>query len=417
MKFVRLIFDNVRRNLVRTLLTSLGTIVLVFAVTAIWSILDFLDLQTVEKTHDFKAIVTERWRNPSQMPYAYGTGLREAAARKPDDARPIDWMTWTFVLATPNEKTGNRARSDQLILFAMQPEKLLTMMDELDQLPPDQEARLKRAVDSMIADRTGIVLGRTRLKELNKRVGESMKLYGINYKGIDLDVKIIDELPPGRYDQNAIMNVEYLQAALDAYPAKNNRQPHPLADKSLNLVWLKFADRETFTRASSQMLKDPAFSNPAIKIETLASGVSTFLEAYRDILWGIRYLLAPTIVIVLATVIMNAISISVRERMKEFAVMKVLGFQPKHLLLFVLGEAILVGATSGTISAVGTFVLVNYYYGGLKFPIAFFGAFFIPTSALWWGPIVGTLAAFSGSIVPALQAQRVRVADVFSRIG
>jgi putative ABC transport system permease protein len=185
----------------------------------------------------------------------------------------------------------------------------------------------------------------------------------------------------------------------------------------LNLVWLKFADRETFTRASSQMLKDPAFSNPAIKIETLASGVSTFLEAYRDILWGIRYLLAPTIVIVLATVIMNAISISVRERMKEFAVMKVLGFQPKHLLLFVLGEAILVGATSGTISAVGTFVLVNYYYGGLKFPIAFFGAFFIPTSALWWGPIVGTLAAFSGSIVPALQAQRVRVADVFARIG
>ncbi|MBL8827360.1 MAG: ABC transporter permease [Planctomycetaceae bacterium] len=417
MKYLRLVFDNVRRNPVRTLLTSLGTIVLVLVVTLVWSILWFLDQATQEKNQDFKAIITERWRIPSQMPYAYASTLREAAARNPGDVRPTDSMTWTFFGGTTDKNPKERSRSNSLFAFAMQPDKLLTMMDDLDQLPPDEAQRLRRAVDSMLADRTGIVLGRGRLKELNKRVGETLTLYGINYKDIDLELKIIDEFPPGRYDESAVFNIDYLQAALDAYPAKHANQKHPMAEKSLNLVWLKFPNREAFNKAAEQIMNDPAFSNPAVKIETQAAGISAFLEAYRDLLWGMRYLLAPMMIVILSLVIMNAISISVRERMKEFAVMKVLGFQPSHLLLFVLGEAIVIGATSGAISAIGTYWVVNVFYGGLKFPIAFFGSFFIPDAALWWGPIVGTGAAFAGSFFPALQAQRVRVADVFSRIG
>jgi hypothetical protein len=46
MKFLLLIFKNVRRNLVRSSLTSLGTIALVLVVTLVWSILAFLDLVT-----------------------------------------------------------------------------------------------------------------------------------------------------------------------------------------------------------------------------------------------------------------------------------------------------------------------------------------------------------------------------------
>jgi hypothetical protein len=42
MKFLMLIFKNLRRNLVRSLLTSAGVMVLVFVITLIWSILGFL---------------------------------------------------------------------------------------------------------------------------------------------------------------------------------------------------------------------------------------------------------------------------------------------------------------------------------------------------------------------------------------
>ena len=43
LKYILLIGKNLRRNVLRTTLTAMGTIVLVFVVTLIWSILHLLD--------------------------------------------------------------------------------------------------------------------------------------------------------------------------------------------------------------------------------------------------------------------------------------------------------------------------------------------------------------------------------------
>ncbi|MBI3864533.1 MAG: ABC transporter permease, partial [Planctomycetia bacterium] len=95
-KYGLIIFKNVRRNLLRTALTSLGTMVLVLVITLIWSILHYLDRAMADKSSNFKVIVTERWQIPSRMPPAYAATLREAAASAPDDIRPKDWCTWQF---------------------------------------------------------------------------------------------------------------------------------------------------------------------------------------------------------------------------------------------------------------------------------------------------------------------------------
>src|SRR5262245_59530520 len=65
------IVKSLRRNLLRSVLTGLATMVLVFVITLVWTVLWFLDLVTTEKTKDLKAIVTERWQIPSQMPISY----------------------------------------------------------------------------------------------------------------------------------------------------------------------------------------------------------------------------------------------------------------------------------------------------------------------------------------------------------
>ena len=65
MKFLLLILKNIRRNLVLSSLTSLGTVVLVLVVTLVWSVLAFLDRATAEKSRNLKAIVTERWQFPN----------------------------------------------------------------------------------------------------------------------------------------------------------------------------------------------------------------------------------------------------------------------------------------------------------------------------------------------------------------
>ena len=147
-----------------------------------------------------------------------------------------------------------------------------------------------------------------------------------------------------------------------------------------------------------------------------SSAVASFLDAYKDILWAMRAVLSPAIVAVIVLIVAIAYSISVRERQKEMAILKVLGFQPWQILTLILGEAILVGIVSGGIGAVAVWLLVNKVLGGVAIPIGFFGKFYINNDALWWGPAVGVIAAVFGSLIPALSARRVRVTEVFSKI-
>ncbi len=212
------------------------------------------------------------------------------------------------------------------------------------------------------------------------------------------------------------MNRSYLNDALDDYPRTHAKQKHPMADGSLALVWLRVSDSDSFTRIAGQIMASPNFTNPAVKCETASSGIAAFLDAYKDLIWAMRWLLSPAILVTLSLVLANAISISVRERRMEVAVFKVLGFRPEHILGMVLGEAILIGAVSGLASAAATYFVINKVIGGLKFPIAFFPAFMIPAAAIGWGLAIGGLTSLAGSIFPAWTACRIKVSEVFARV-
>ena len=414
MKFFLLILKNIRRNLVLSALTSLVTIVLVLVVTLVWSVLAFLDQTTTEKQRNLKAIVTERWQIPSQMPFSYAGSLCDGAAREPEDAHPLDSMTWSFYGGTLDIK--NRTFENSLFAFVLEPIKLRTMMDNLDDLPPDQAAEWAKVVERLEQNRQGLIVGKDRLALLNKRVGDRIKLYGINYRGIDLEVEIVGVFPPGRYDMNAALNREYLLNALDMWPRTHSGQKHAMADRALNLVWLRVPDTQTFSQVANQIESAPYYSNPSVKCETASSGIANFLDAYRDLLWGMRWLLAPAAIVSLALVMANAIGISVRQRRMELAVMKVLGFRPLQILFLVIGESLLLGVTAGALSSTLTWLLVNRVYGGIPFPIAFFSKIFIADDALWWGPAVGGFAAIAGSLSPAWSACRVKVSEVFAKV-
>ena len=416
-KQLRFIGKSLARNKLRTALTGVATIVLVFIVTLIWSILWFLDLVTTEKVKDLKAIVTERWQLPSQMPISYANSLAEGAAARPGDIVPQDNMTWSFFGGTLDP--AKRTRENILFFFCMEPRKLLTMMDGVDEMVESDLDQLKWAISEMEKDKRKVIIGTERLQMMNKRVGERVKVTGMNYQDIDLEVEIIAEFPPGRYGQSAVMNRDYLNDALDDFnrrAALAGKAKHPLSDKSLNLVWLKVPDTEMFRRLADQVESSSLYSNPAVKCETASSGVASFLDAYRDLIWGMRWLLVPAILVTMSLVVANAISISVRERRTEMAVLKVLGYSPGQVMALVLGEALLIGVLCGLLSSGLTLFLINKVMGGVKFPIAFFPAFKIPEAALWWGPMIGGLTAFAGSFAPALSARSVKVSEVFAKI-
>jgi putative ABC transport system permease protein len=410
-----LIIRSLSRNPLRTGLTYLAIFVMVLVITLIWSILGFLSLVTEEKESNLKAIITEKNQIPSQMKPAHEAVLKQLIDELPEKNRPRngddDIMTWSFVGGSLDPQ--NRTPQNSLFLFCMEPRKLLTMMDGLDELTGEQRALLEKAMRMMEEDPTRVILGKERLKQIDKRVGDEVQLTSFNYSDMVFKLKIIGVFPEGRYDQSAVMNRQYLQNELLAYPGTKGKE-HPLADKSLNLIWVRMPDKASFELLAEKVNSSGKF-NPAVKMETASSAIGTFLEPMKDLIWAMRYLLVPALVATMTLVIANAISISVRERRTEMAVLKVLGFRPWMVLALVLGEAVLVGALSGFMANAVAFAAINAV-GGIPFPIAFFPKFFIPAAALWWGPAVGASVAVLGSFLPAWTARSVKVSEVFAKV-
>jgi putative ABC transport system permease protein len=404
-KYLVFVLKSLRRNLLRTSLTSVVIIFFVFQTTLILSVLAFLDRVMTEQSKDFKAIVSEKWQIPSQMPITYSEPLSRAAATTAQDVRPQDSMTWSFYGGSTEKDRDKRSIDNMIFFFCMDPSKLRTMMEDLENLDQNE-------VDKLLDNDRAVLIGRERLQKINKRIGDTITVYSMNYKDIDLRFDIVGTFPDGRYNQSAVMNWKYLQRKLDEYK-RENKQPHPMADKSLNLVWLRVPDSKAFGRVAQQIETSVEFKNKPVKCETMSSGVSTFLDAYKDLIKGMRWLLCPAMLFVMALVVACSISISVRERRTEMAVLKVLGFRPAQIMALILGEALLIGVVSGLLSAAGTYVA---FLGGIKFPIAFFPVFVVPVDALWWGFAIGIITGLAGSIIPAWSARSVKVSEVFAKI-
>ena len=107
-KYASFVLKNLSRNKLRTMLSGMAIMVLALVVTLVWSILVPLDAFMTEKTTDFKVVVSERWKVPSQMPFAYATTLEEGAYSQPGDVRVESGnsMTWTFYGGTVDKEKG-----------------------------------------------------------------------------------------------------------------------------------------------------------------------------------------------------------------------------------------------------------------------------------------------------------------------
>lgn len=414
-KFFRLMLKNLGRNLVRTLLIASAISVLVMIVTLIWTVVYFLDQVTRERAKDLKIIVTEKWQLPSQIPVKHADYLDPSSPSFLPELKgkygPNDFMTWSFYGGSVEPDMAKRSTKDIVFFFAMEPEYIKPMMDDVDNLDDALVQKLK-------STRNGCLVGKDRLANLNKKVGERFKVYSMNYKGIDLEFEIVGELPEGRQNASAIMQKDYFLGAFDEYERKNGRK-HPAHfpnDLRLNLVWMRVKDKATFNEVGELLEKSPVFAQRPVKVEQASALVGGFLEVYSDLLWGIKYLLVPAILAIMSLVVAIAISISIRERRTEIAVMKVLGFSPTQVMNLVIGESLILGTVSGFVASCLVLAIVNFAIGGIRFPIGFFPVFVIPWWALAWGPAMGAFCGLAGSFFPAQQARKVRVMEVFSRV-
>jgi putative ABC transport system permease protein len=416
MKFFLLILKNLRRNKLRTVITCLAVMVLVLVITMIWTVLYFLDNFTTEKRGNLKAIVTDRYDMQGQLPLSYAGPLSQGAARRPGDKVPVDSMAWQIYLGTLDPE--KRTRENLLILVAMDARKLPTrvgkqvthkgMIDDLDPVEKD-------LVDRLAETRNGCLLGRRRLQTLNKKVGERFKVTGSQPAGVNLEFEIVGVLPPGRWDENGFMNERYLNAAIDTF-CRDHPASKPVLDKRrIDMFWVEVGKKGDFAPVVEQINTSPLFTAPPVKCETFASLITNFLDSYSGFIWFIQWVLVPGSMFSMVLLIANAISLNVRERLKEMVILKVIGFRPGHLLALVLGEALLLGTLSGLVAGGLIYWIANTFMGGIT--MAGSEPFPVPWQAVLWGASVGGATALVGSALPAWTASSVRASQVFARVG
>jgi putative ABC transport system permease protein len=113
------------------------------------------------------------------------------------------------------------------------------------------------------------------------------------------------------------------------------------------------------------------------------------------------------------------LTISVRERWTEMAVLKVLGFQPWQVMGMIVGEAVLIGVYGGLLSTWSVYFLPRViskltHAIGVKF--AFFDNFKSPTEILIYGPLLGIAVGLLGAALPSWNARKVKVSEVFAQV-
>ena len=409
-KLVLIMFRGLRRSPLRTSLTYLALFVLTLVLAFIYSVLVFMDNVTKEKEANFKAIVTHRTMVPSQMPPGHYERFKRLVLEElPPEMRPVngdkDIMSWSFVLGTTDKV--NKKPDNAMFLLSTEPGKINTMLDWPDDLTADERGMIDAGVTAMEANKQAIVVSESRLKKLNVRVGQRIKIYGLNYPDLDFEFEIVGMLPEGKYEGLAFMNKAYLDQLIKAKPAD-----YSMRDKSVNLIWVRLPTKVAFERLNA-MIEDPKnFPPPQIKMETASSGIGAWIEPIKDILFGLKWVMSPAMVAIMCLVIANAISIGVRERRTEMAVLKVLGFQPRHIVMLVLGEAVMVGLLAGAMSTLLAYALIS----ALGLHMGMFGSFLIPLVVLAYGPCLGVAVSVLGSIGPALNAKKVKVAEVFAKV-
>jgi putative ABC transport system permease protein len=440
-KVATLVLRGLRRAPLRTALTYLALFVLTFVLCFIFAILTLVDNKLRDKEKNFRAIMTEKYTVPSQMPRGYIDKLTDLAMTLPEGERPVngpdDVMSWSFFFGSTDARS---LRPENIVfMFGLDPMRVINIDKEgkyysvlddefVDGLTDAERDQVYAVCREMKDDPRKIVLSQTRLEAMGLTVGQEIKVYSpAMYKDLEFKFTICAVLPKGKFDGLGFMNSRALFNALDSFrdetfyldtstmerKTKQVGVEHPLAQKCVNLIWIRLPNKAGFEKLAEMVADTRNFSNPVqAKMETESAGIGSFMDSYKDMFGLMRYFIAPAMIIMMSLIIANAIGISVRERRTELAVLKVLGFQPWHVMAFILGEAMLIGLLGGAISS----SIAVFFLQQVKLQIAFLGAFKIPTIALVYAPVLGMVVAFAGSIGPALTARNVKVSEVFARV-
>ncbi|HEX7127216.1 MAG TPA: FtsX-like permease family protein [Thermodesulfobacteriota bacterium] len=254
-------------------------------------------------------------------------------------------------------------------------------------------------------ERTAAMVGRRLVERFGWRLGQQVTLEGTVFP-VDLTFTIRAVYRQGTdqaVDENAFwFHREYLEEALGR-------------PGTIGTFWLRAANPAAIPRIMEEVDRTFRNTDSATRTETESAFALSFLRMVGDVRTMILSI-ASVVVFTILLVTANTTAMAVRERTREVAVMKALGFTRRHILWLLVGEAAAIAFGGGLLGAVGA----RLAYAAVDLAARSGGL--LSQFAVGWDTVAAgaLIAAAIGAVsaaVPAVRASRVSIARGLRHVG
>ena len=391
MKYLPYVLKHLRRSWLRTLSTVLGMALCIFLIGTLQTVLAAMDASVKGAAAD-RLATRHAVSIVFNMPNAY-----ERRVSAIPGVKRVAKMN--FFGGLPGSG-GSADFANFFANFAVEAEPYFAMYPEY-KIPPAQW-------DNFMASRRGAIIGRALSNRFGWNLGDTFQLESF--------------IPPYRVGRPFEFVVQGIYDADRArYPGTNEMQMffhHEYLDEATRQragsgTFIVQIDDPARSAAIAKAIDD-AFENSDVQTKTETEGA--FIEGFNALAGNLVLLLNTIGLAVGFTVLLvtaNTMSMAVRERRNEIAVLKTLGFSSLRVMTLILAEALILATSAGALGVWLASALVSNL-ADVPFLGAALGQFpplalSVPlASAMFGGSVLlGLVAGF----VPAWGAYRARIVD------
>jgi putative ABC transport system permease protein len=253
-----------------------------------------------------------------------------------------------------------------------------------------------------MSDFEGAIVGADLAKRFKWKIGDRIPIKGTVYQGTwEFNIRAIYQGTRVQDDTNQFwFHYKYLE-----------QREIPYWKGLVGWYTVKVANPDDSVRVAKQI--DETFSNSPW--ETKTETEKAFAASWAKQAGNIQLLILSIGGVVFFTLLLvtgNTMAIAVRERVRDLAVLKAVGFSDVFVLLLVLAESMMIAALGGVLGLAGAKLLTlngDPTHGMLPF-------FYLPTQTAIEGFAVALIVSLVAGLLPALSAMNLNVVAALRRV-
>lgn len=386
MSFLLLVIKSAFRNRLRTSLTCVGVAIAIIAFLVLRTVIAAWNAG-VENSASDRIITRNKISITFPLPLSYVDKVRNIVG----DKGAVSYENW-FGAVYPKDEHGffaNLATDNDV--FKMYPEIVI---------PPDQWK-------AYLEDRQGAVVGVRLAAKYGWNLGDKVVLRGTIYPGDwEFHVRAIYHSTSKAIDESSMwFHWKYINDAL----------PERMRDQ-VGLIITKVNDASQSTGVAQAIDKSFASSPAETRTESEKQFQLEFLSMASAILTGIQ-VVSFVVLVILMLILANTLAMATRERTTEYAVMRAIGFQPRHIVGMVLGEGFIIALVGAGIGVALSVPLLDYFGKLMEQQMGgFLGNFALEGRAVALAVAVSLVLGMIAAALPAVRAGRLKIVDALRRV-